>query len=61
MSKSSACCYHSSLSVIMSRSELGVPGDQLQYQPTTTTTSTTVKEGCYYLGVTEDRGAQRTK
>ena len=32
MSKSSACCQHSSLSgIMMSRSELGVPGDQLQY------------------------------
>ena len=32
MSKSSACCQHSSLSdIMMSRSELVVPGDQLQY------------------------------
>ena len=32
MSKSSACCQHSSLSgIMMSRSELVPPGDQLQY------------------------------
>ena len=32
MSKSSACCQHSSLSgIMMSQSELEVPGDQPQY------------------------------
>ena len=42
------CCQHSSLSnIMMSRSELVVPGDQLQYNACIGATLTTVNEGCY--------------
>ena len=60
MRKSSACCQHSSLSgITMSRSELGVPGDQPIPRIGAMLRKAATK--VVRLGVTEDRGELTTK